>query len=247
MKGLEPKPSIHLVLGGIVHSAIQDFHKTNINEVPPETFFENLHSKTIDSLNRKWEESSGEFEKLKLTPQELQSFHDEARQMIDNFLQHHAERLIAYQYNHKVSAQEAFEKLRPRTETRITSERLGVMGVIDAIHDLDGQTTLIDYKTSKKNEINQEYLLQLAIYTLLYKELSGRIPDKVGIHFLRHGEKTIPSNQELLSLGEKKCQEIRKLTKGEDEKDYPQKKSGLCKYKTGQCDYYEICVGMRSD
>lgn len=242
VKGLEAKPSIHLVMGGIVHSTIHAFHQTDITTLRQENFFEPLRSRMLNHLTRKWDEAKEEFESLKLSSEEIESFYGEARSMVDNFFNHHISRLVTYQHRHNLSLTEAFERLRPRTETRITSQRFGVMGVIDAIHDFDGQTVLIDYKTSKKNEVNEEYLLQLAIYALLYKEFFGRLPDKVGIHFLRHGEKLMPSSHELLALGEKKCMEIRNVTKGEEEKNYPQKKSGLCKYRTGQCDYYEICI-----
>jgi len=54
---------------------------------------------------------------------------------------------------------------------------------------------IIDYKTSKKNELNLDCLVQLAIYALLYREYFGRLPDKVGIHFLRYGERIIRVTQ----------------------------------------------------
>jgi len=121
------------------------------------------------------------------------------------------------------------------------------MGVIDAIHNFDGKTVIIDYKTSKKNEIDTDCMVQLAIYALLYKEYFGRIPDKVGIDFLRHGERVIRTSPELLALGEEKCKEIRNLTRSENVAEYPRKVSGLCKYRTGQCDYYETCIPERKD
>ena len=71
VRGLEAKPSIHLVLGSIVHSALQDFHRTDTKIIPPENFFETLRSNTINFLNKRWEESKVELEKLKITPQEI--------------------------------------------------------------------------------------------------------------------------------------------------------------------------------
>jgi len=137
---------------------------------------------------------------------------------------------------------EAFYKLRPKTDTKVRSERLGVRGVIDAIHNLGGRTLIIDYKTSKKSELDLDCLIQLGIYALLYQETYGKVPDEVGIHFLRHGEKIVKTTPELLALGEKKCNEIRNCTRSDKESTYPQKISGLCKYKGGKCDYYDICI-----
>ena len=242
IKHLDQEPSIYLVMGSILHSTIGAFHRTGISEIPSERFFETLRSRTMESLDKKWFESRNEFEKLNLDPDEMNSFYDDAMSMITTFCQHHFNKLIACQYRHNLSASEAFRRLRPKTETKIVSEKLGVMGVIDAIHNFDGQSVIIDYKTSKKNEINSDCMVQLAIYALLYREYFGHPPDKVGIHFLRHGEEIIPVTPELLALGEEKCNEIRSLIKSDDEIDYPEKLSGLCKYKTGQCDYYDICL-----
>ena len=121
--------------------------------------------------------------------------------------------------------------------------RYGVRGVIDAIHNLDGETILIDYKTSKKAELDNNCVIQLAIYTLLHKERYGKMPNKVGIHFLRHGEKIMPTSTQLLMLAKRTIHKIHHLTKHETINKYPKKISGLCKYKTGQCDYYEECMG----
>ncbi len=49
--------------------------------------------------------------------------------------------------------------------------------------------------------------------------------------------------KENLILAEYTCQKIRNLVKSEELADYPQKFSPLCKFRTGQCDYYEICRG----
>jgi CRISPR/Cas system-associated exonuclease Cas4 (RecB family) len=200
----------------------------------------------MEYLDKRWFESREEFENLNLSPEEVNSFYGEARSMIASFCQHHFNKLIACQYRYNIPGSEAFRRLRPKTETKITSEKLGVMGVIDAIHNFNGQTVIIDYKTSKKSEIDSDCLIQLAIYSLLYRESQGRIPDKVGVHFLRYGEKVIYTTPELLALGEEKCNEIRNLTKSEKEAEYPRKVSGLCKYRSGQCDYYEICMPNRN-
>ena len=38
------------------------------------------------------------------------------------------------------------------------------------------------------------------------------------------------------------AKEIHQATNEEDITKYPKKVSGLCKYRTGQCDYYNVCM-----
>jgi len=114
--------------------------------------------------------------------------------------------------------------------------------MVDATHEIDGETIIIDYKTSKKDRIDTECVTQLSIYTLLHKENFGRMPDRAGIHFLRSREILMPTSQQLLNLAKNTCQRIHQQTTHDDIKSYPRKPSGLCKYKTGQCDYYDKCL-----
>ena len=246
VRGLEPERSIHLFVGSIVHASIQDFHNIKVERIPRQGFYDTLRFGMMQFFERNWDENAHEFEKLGLSSEEIAFHRGEARLMLDNFCQHHTAKMMAEQYRHNISLWEAFTRLRPRSETKIKSDKLGVMGVIDAIHDIDGETLIIDYKTSKKNEIDRDCLIQLAIYALLYKELTGKSPDRVGIHFLRHGERILNVSPGLLALGEEKCAEIRNLNRSDEQEDYPKRKSGLCKYKTGQCDYYEVCKPWNS-
>ena len=62
------------------------------------------------------------------------------------------------------NVKEAFKSLTPLTEQKFVSEPHKVLGFIDAIHEDEQGTTLIDYKTSKNDDITEEYKLQLAIY-----------------------------------------------------------------------------------
>ncbi len=245
IKWLEQKPNIHLITGGIAHSTIEAFHNTDITTIKPEGFFQKLKHKIMEQFNQKWEERKRELERLDLSPEEKYTHHDKTKMMINNFYQHHTNKIIAFMHLYKLSLLEAYQKLKPKTETRLTSERYGVRGVIDAIHELDKQTIIIDYKTSKKTEIDASCMLQLAIYTLLHKDNYGKMPSKVGIHFLRHGEKIIQTTYQMLTLAKRTCWKIHQATKEETITNYPKKTSGLCKYKTGQCDYYETCMGKQ--
>jgi CRISPR/Cas system-associated exonuclease Cas4 (RecB family) len=243
VKGLKGKPSIHLIAGSVAHSTIQAFHNTDVTLLEPEGFFEKLQSKIMEEFNKKWREKKEEIEKLRLSQEEKHLHYDKTRMMIRNFFYYHTNRIIAHKYCHNLSLVEAWQKVKPKTETKLSSEKYGVRAVIDAVHDIDNETIIIDYKTSKKSEIDTDCMLQLAICCLLYKERYGGMPSKAGIHFLRHGEKIIPASYQLLTLAKRTCWKIHQVTKEESIAKYPKKISGLCKYKTGQCDYYEKCVG----
>jgi len=244
---LEQKPSIHLITGGIAHSTIEAFHNTGITAIKQEGFFEKLQRKIMEQFRQKWEEKKKDLEKLNLSPEEKHEHYDKTRMMINNFYLYHTNKIISHKHFYKLSLAEAWQKLKPRTETRLTSEKYGVRAVIDAIHDIDRETTIIDYKTSKKNEIDTDCMLQLAICSLLYKERYGRMPSKAGIHFLRHGEKIIPASCQLLTLAKRTCWKIHQLTREESITEYPKKVSGLCKYRTGQCDFYNVCMVKRKE
>jgi CRISPR/Cas system-associated exonuclease Cas4 (RecB family) len=246
VRGLEAERSIHLIVGSVVHASIEAFHNIKVERIPSQGFYDTLHFGITQLFDTKWDQMADELQKLGLTDQEIAFHRGEARLMLNNFCQYHTAKMMAEQYRHNISPWEAFTRLRPNSETKIKSEKLGVMGVIDAVHEGDGETVIIDYKTSKKDSIDRDCLIQLAIYALLYKELTGRPPDRVGIHFLRHGEKILKVSPGLLALGEEKCTEIRSLNRSDKQEDYPMKKSGLCKYKTGQCDYYETCKPWNS-
>ena len=235
-------PSIHLIAGDAAHKAIQAFHSTNLATISMEGFFEKTRGKIIQDFEREWQNKKEEIAKLNLSGEEKHLHYQKTKEMILNFYQHHTNKIIAHKRHYALTLIEAWHKLKPRTETSLTSQAYGVQGRIDATHQIDGETIIIDYKTSKQNEINTECAIQLAIYTLLHKENCGRMPDKAGIHFLRHGEKLMPTSQQLLNLAKHTCQKIHSLTRHNNIKNYPQKRSGLCKYRTGQCDYYEKCM-----
>lgn len=245
VKQLEQKPNIHLITGGIAHSTIEAFHNTDTTNIKPEGFFEKLQGIIMEEFREKWEDKRKELEKLNLSQEEEYTHYDKTKTMISSFYQHHTNKIIRYQHCQKLSLAEAWHKLRPKTETDLISENYGVRGRIDAIHDIDRQTIIIDYKTSKKTEMDTDSVLQLAIYTLLYKERYGKMPSKAGIHFLRHGEKMMPTSPELLMLAKRTCHRIHQLTRHDNITKYLRKISGLCKYRTGQCDYYESCTGEK--
>ena len=100
----------------------------------------------------------------------------------------------------------------------------------------------MDYKTSKNAHITDDYKTQLAIYALLYEKRHGVRPHTVGIYFLKDTEHLLDVDDELIKHGQFMIEQIHACTDGLDHiSDYPQKKSGLCKWHSGQCDFYDHC------
>ncbi|MCZ7627326.1 MAG: PD-(D/E)XK nuclease family protein [Candidatus Methylomirabilis sp.] len=67
-----------------------------------------------------------------------------------------------------------------------------VTGFLDRVDECDGETVIIDYKSSavrdqKTADKEARESRQLALYALAYRESVGRVPDRVDLHFLTPG------------------------------------------------------------
>jgi len=245
VENLPQMPSIHLIAGDAAHKAIQAFHKTDTTDMTAEGFFEKMRNKISAQLDHAWEAKAGELARTNLSTEEKHVHYEKTKELVLKFYQYHTNKILAHKRHYSLTLFEAWQKLKPTTENSLISESYGVQGRIDATHKIDGQTIIIDYKTSKKDEMTTDCVLQLSIYTLLHKEAYGRMPDKAGIHFLRSKEILMPASVQLLNLAKHTCHNIHRQTISNDINNYPRKRSGLCKYRTGQCDYYERCMGRK--
>lgn len=239
IKCLETLPSIHLIRGKLTHSVLEDFFKININNVSENNFMFELRIIIMELFKKHWQENLKEMKKLDLTEAELDFYLEETKLMIQNWFKNLVHK-IAKELN-KLTLHEAFVKHTPITEQEYISEKFGVHGIIDAIHMFENDVYLLDYKTSKRPEISGEYRLQLAIYALLYKEKHGKAPTKAGINFLKFDEQLIDVDKELLELAKKEIQLIHEKTQTRDINNYPKKISSLCKWHSGNCDFYDVC------
>ena len=168
-------PSIHLQRGKIAHSALEDFFKVNIATISKNHYSFELKIILQNLFKQKWAAGKDELEKIDLTKDQLEFYYEETLQMINNWFNNFLQKLEP-----KVpefGLEEAFNIVKPLTEIYFISEKHQVRGFIDAIHKIDGKTSLIDYKTSKREKITEEYKLQLAIYALLYEEKYGENND----------------------------------------------------------------------
>ncbi|MBI4159363.1 PD-(D/E)XK nuclease family protein [Candidatus Woesearchaeota archaeon] len=236
---LPTKKSFSLIRGSIVHTVIEDFFKINIEKVSHQNYEIVFRTLVFDLFKQNWLKNIDQINEL-VPQQNLQDFYyTETAQMLQNWYASFIKKLQDKSIS--LTFKEAFKSLTPITETRVISEEIKVQGVIDAILKTEKGIQLLDYKTSKKEEINEEYKLQLAIYALLYKLKYNETPYEVGIHFLKSNEKFIPVDDNLLNFARIEITDVQERTLTADIKEYNKKPSPLCKWSNGECDFFKIC------
>ncbi len=233
--------NIHQARGNIVHSALEHFFTININHINEENYEKELKIAMQELLVFHWRKEQERLDKLKVSPDKVLFFFEETLHMLMSWVELFCKKIKTS----KKSFKEAFVYLTPLMEQHFISQKYGVQGYIDAVEVQDDRIRIMDYKTSSKDELTDEYLLQLAIYVLLYSEKYGKFPDEVGLYLLKHGEKSIKADKKLLELAKKECVMIHKMTQSEDIEDYPLHPGPLCKWSSGQCDFYDICFGNK--
>jgi RecB family exonuclease len=238
---LPTSDNIHQVRGNIAHSALQHFFQININHIDENNYEQQLKIAMQNLLIHYWKAEKERLDKLKLPGEKMQFYFEDTLHMLISWVDLFCKKVKAT----KKSFKDAFAYLTPIAEQHFVSNKYGVQGYIDAVEIQDGKIRVMDYKTSTKDELTDEYLLQLAIYVLLYYEKYSKFPDEAGLYLLKHGEKTIKADNALLELARKECLEIHKRTQSEDIEDYPLNPGPLCKWSTGQCDFYNICFGKK--
>jgi len=238
---LKTFPSIHTIRGNIVHSVLEDFFELPTQDLT----FDNCEMKLTAEVQRllihHWNLKKKELDALNLEEPQLHFYFEESMMMLINWLQKFVAKAKAMPSD---CFAKTFKKLTPLRELQYKSEERAVRGFIDAIEELEGEVRLMDYKSSKKFEVTQDYRLQLAIYAMLYEETHGRPPKQVGIYFLKDTGKheyTIDVDEDLINLAKLEVEMIHLNTQSSHMQDYPKNITPLCKWKTGQCDFYQTC------
>lgn len=165
-------------------------------------------------------------------------FHrDETEKILNNFMSFVEQKIDMVLMEGKVNGENhAWNYIKPKLrEHRIKDKHLNILGIIDSIQtNFDDEVYLIDYKTSKlyKNTISGEYLRQLRIYAYLYYSEFGKLPNYVGVHYLRYGEVYILPvdlvNENIIESVEKDVLFVRENTQSENIEDYPKCDSEWC-------------------
>jgi RecB family exonuclease len=240
---LPTKPSIHLVRGNIVHSVLEDFYDIDTSSLTSENYGQHFKQAVQRLLMHHWRGYSDKLNRLGLTDDKLKFYFEESMVMVMNWT-NHFERNFSKRLNGGGSdaISSLFYKMTPIREEKYVSSEHDVRGFIDAIQVLDGEVHIIDYKTNSSSEIKTSILRQLSIYCLMYKERHGTLPDKVGAFFVRDKLKMIDVNENMVHNARADIEGIHAHTSMTEEKsDYKRKITPLCKWRTGQCDFYDTC------
>ena len=239
VKKIPTRLNIHLVRGNIVHDALEKFFDVDIKNIDPLSYKKEMAFYLKNLFEACWKQNWAKLHKLGLSPDQLTFYCSESMDMLANWLNDFLEKL-----SKKMEASDlitAFNSLKPFSrEEKYRDGELMVMGYVDAIHK-GKETVIVDYKTSKCSNMTDAYRLQLAIYALLYHRKHQELPDKVGIWFLKSQPKFLKVDEGLIKDALFEVEQIHAATETELIVDYPKKKSGLCKYSTGQCDFYDFC------
>lgn len=238
IKKLPTKQSIHLLRGKLVHSVLEEFYV--LNKKIDTDYFTFFQKRVISDFTKKWEEGKDELTALKLGEESLSHHYKETLLMLINWVNDFSIK-FGKRLRQEPDYNEAFKILTPITEEEFVSEELSVRGFVDAIEIVDGKVKIVDYKTSGSSVISDSQLIQIGIYAALYKEKHKKIPDFASLYFLREGEKEVKINDKLIEFALKELNEVHKKTESVDINDYPKKVSALCKWSSGQCDFYEEC------
>ena len=78
---------------------------------------------------------------------------------------------------------------------------------------------------------------------MMYEETHAKRPARVGVDFLRHGEMYLDVDEELIQHAQCEAELIHINTSSKEKADYPMKPGPLCKWSTGQCNFFKQCFG----
>lgn len=229
--------NIHQVRGSVVHEVLENFFRISVEGLNDSNFQQLLHLKMQDLLLESWQKYAGQFNSLNLSSEQIMLYFEESMSMLSNYLRLFFSKIASSGR----SFLDAWNALIPlEQEGEYVSPSLSVKGFIDVVEKVENEIRLMDYKTDREADI-EKHVLQLAIYALLYKEKHGVLPSKVGIYFLNSHEHHLDVDDALLDFARREIELIHQKTHSFDKKDYPKHISYLCKWSTGQCDFYDVC------
>lgn len=236
IKKLEVLPNIYCLRGNAIHSTLEEFFNIDTSILSKENYEFELAIIAHDRFKKEWDKREKDIANLNLSKAKLEFFKKESQDMLNKWLKRFFKKLKKEVRDS--SFEEAFDKLKPETELYLESEKYKLRGYIDALHKAEEEIRLMDYKTSSRDQMTEGYKLQLAIYSLLYYDKFGKVPDKVGLDLLRHGERIIDVDENLLEMAKKEALAMAERTKSDEIADYPKKKSRLCDW----CDFQDVCM-----
>ncbi|MCP3931499.1 MAG: PD-(D/E)XK nuclease family protein [Bacteroidetes bacterium] len=185
-QGRKGKPTIHMIRGIAVHTALEEFYSFGLHRMGNRPFSE-LKYLTLSLFQDAWNEQYQNIKSINLTQDELDFFYNDSLRMIINFL-------------HDFLESNGFHTPKPITEKKLFSLKLRLFGKVDVLtHNKDGPL-LLDYKTSKSKLITPDHKRQLGLYALLYKLHYNKTPN-TAVQFLnfRNGTLDLPITKKYLN------------------------------------------------
>jgi len=213
----QPK-SIHLVKGSIVHEVLEYFFKG---------YKKGLKDNMFALFDKAWKKYDKALKDLELAPEILEQERIDAYNILHEYWISFERQMTSLMEAGKAENEShAYYLLKPKfRELYVKDERLHCVGYIDRVHqDFDGYITVADYKTSKRYGMGfpMDYVRQLAIYALLYKNQTGEMPDFAAVNFLRYGETDrIMVTPQILEFARMTIEDIYSKTRTINIEDYP--------------------------
>ena len=176
---------------------------------------EKICGELLTIFNDEWEKAGSSLSSLELPDDQIEFFHHDSELMLINFGR--------WLVKKGMSSADLYE-------TRIWSNNLRVMGIIDAVHLMGDNVILVDYKTSKYVKITEDIKRQAALYALMYQDKYDKTPDEVWIHFLKVQDDPLPIHidENVLAYGKILIDSVHEKTTSKNEEDYPCKCGGFC-------------------
>ena len=231
------KQNIAQIRGVIAHSVLDKFFSLDVNGVERQGVAKFFRLAVQDLLANEWRSVQKNIAEVGVSKNDEVFYFEETWRMISNWLEHFIPRFDA----ETGSVCEVFHRLTPLREMAYLSDEFFVRGIIDVIETHGSETRIMDYKTSNHSNI-EEYRLQLAVYSLLFFEKHAKLPDKAGVYFLKENKiKFVDVDDSLLDFAKREIEMIHQRTFSRDKNDYPKNVTGLCKWSSGQCDFYDVC------
>ena len=91
-------------------------------------------------------------------------------------------KLAARMFSQMIPAIDKIDRIRA-LEQGLYSTKLGIAGRVDCIAEYDKELTVIDFKTAtrKRDERNENYLVQASFYSIAWEERTGEKVDQIAI------------------------------------------------------------------
>lgn len=214
--GIPIVPSIHLYKGSLIHELIETAFQ-------PDKYVD-IRGDTLKRLQQRW---NPETDGVILDKKDNHKHRKDAANILKMFGATFNARLKLLMEDEKIGTKDkAWSVLKPKhSEYEIIDNQLRLKGIIDAIEtDYSGRTFIIDYKTSHKykNAVPEDYMRQIRLYALLYSRYFKKLPDYVGINYLRYGETyLVPIDQSIVNKAQTEVELVHNKTQSENINDYP--------------------------